>query len=444
MHGSSLKYAWLSDGTKVSARADDGSGNGVQKRYLGSFVYTSSGGSSADAPSEVESVAWDEGRIFFNVPAAVEEVVVDPEGIVEPVALDTLAWVSRYRDCWFAGDHLGNVRSVIDITPDLVVPEVLEQNDYLPFGTRIQNPNFASLSTGNRWRYAAKEEQDFSPYSSLNLSLLDFGARMYDPFSARWISTDRMAIAYSPLSLFLFCIGSPLRYKDPWGLWIEDHVNGFLFAEIGDNAKSLAHYLNIPEEEARRLLLEQGLVPANIQEGDLFNPGGVSGTINASICTINNGTDNSVEGIHALGVATALTSATGEGLKNTKATFRLHNSFGDWDPHLYKTGWIANQYVRATKLSSYGPLLKKAGTIGTVIGLGAQLKTIQDASTDEERTWAIIDAIVSGVGLLPYGQAIAIPWALGGESLVRKNAEWNTKLINEGYNPGSIEYQPFK
>ena len=45
MHGSSLKYAWLSDGTKVSARADDGSGNGVQKRYLGSFVYTSSGGS---------------------------------------------------------------------------------------------------------------------------------------------------------------------------------------------------------------------------------------------------------------------------------------------------------------------------------------------------------------------------------------------------------------
>lgn len=110
MHGSdnhtddsSLTYAWLSDGTKVSAVADDGNGNGVQKRYLGSFVYTSTGGSSA-----------------------------------EP----------------------------------LVLPEILEQNDYLPYGTRIQNPAFAT-ETDNRWRYAGKEEQRFgfsSVTGSLNLS----------------------------------------------------------------------------------------------------------------------------------------------------------------------------------------------------------------------------------------------------------------------------------
>ena len=64
MHGSSLKYAWLSDGTKVSAKADDGSGNGVQKRYLGSFVLTSNTEHSADEATEVESIAWDEGRII--------------------------------------------------------------------------------------------------------------------------------------------------------------------------------------------------------------------------------------------------------------------------------------------------------------------------------------------------------------------------------------------
>ena len=28
--------------------------------------------------------------------------------------------------------------------------------------------------------------------------------------------------------------GSSLRYRDPYGLWIEDQANGFLFAEIGD------------------------------------------------------------------------------------------------------------------------------------------------------------------------------------------------------------------
>ena len=249
MHGSSLKYAWLSDGTKVSARADDGQGNGVQKRYLGSFVYTSSGGSSADVPTEVESVAWDEGRIFFNVPVAVEEVVPDPEGdsgggdpdpegIVEPVALDTLAWVSRYRDCWFAGDHLGNVRSVIDITPDLVVPEVLEQNDYLPYGTRIQNPDFAATPTGNRWRYAAKEEQDFNPYGSLNLSLLDFGARMYDPFIARWTAVDPLASHVLDNSPYNYCIGNPTLFFDstgcvPWAIYGADLVAEAILISTG-------------------------------------------------------------------------------------------------------------------------------------------------------------------------------------------------------------------
>ncbi len=44
--GGTFSYTWLSDGTKVSARADDGTGNGVQKRYFGSFVYTSNAGFS--------------------------------------------------------------------------------------------------------------------------------------------------------------------------------------------------------------------------------------------------------------------------------------------------------------------------------------------------------------------------------------------------------------
>ena len=158
MHGSSLTYAWLSDGTKVSARADDGSGNGLQKRYVGSFVYTSNGGHSTDSPTEVESIAWDEGRIFFEVPMIADSLAI-PDGIevaVDSVAADS-TWVNLYRDCWFAGDHLGNVRTVVDITQDLAAPQILEQSDYLPFGTKIQNTAHASW-TSNRWRYAAKEE----------------------------------------------------------------------------------------------------------------------------------------------------------------------------------------------------------------------------------------------------------------------------------------------
>ena len=187
MHGSSLTYAWLSDGTKVAAKADDGSGNGLQKRYVGSFVFTSDSGSSSDPATEVESIAWDEGRITYDG--------------------------SSLRDCWFAGDHLGNVRTVIDITTDMDAPEILEQSDYLPFGTKIQNSSHA-FWTANRWRYAAKEEQRFG---ALNLSLLDFGARMYDPFTARWISVDKRAQINQSCSPYEYCGLNPVNHYDPNG-----------------------------------------------------------------------------------------------------------------------------------------------------------------------------------------------------------------------------------
>ena len=150
-----------------------------------------------------ESVAWDEGRIFFDVPFIVDSTVVD----------DPLVEDRGYRDCWYATDHLGNVRAVIDITPGLPVPQVVEQCDYLPFGTKILNPSHASMPS-NRWRYAGKEEQAFG---SLNLGLLDFGARMYDPFTARWTAVDPMAGKYYDKSPFNYCSGNPIGVIDVKG-----------------------------------------------------------------------------------------------------------------------------------------------------------------------------------------------------------------------------------
>ena len=200
MHGSSLTYAYLSDGSKTAARVSDGNGAAGERRYIGAFVFD--GG-------DFESVAWDEGRIFADVPVAADSTA----------GVDSLA--RGYRDCWFAGDHLGNVRTVIDITPDLVVAEILEQNDYLPFGTKVRNSGQASFAA-NRWRYAGKEEQRFnwasaSQTTSLDLSLLDFGARMYDPFTARWTAVDPMAGKYSATTPFNYCGNNPINLYDPDG-----------------------------------------------------------------------------------------------------------------------------------------------------------------------------------------------------------------------------------
>ena len=195
--GGSLTLARLSDGTLFAQQKENG-GNTTGKRYCGSFVFTTGTGNTTP---QVECVAWDEGRIFADT-------------------------AGNYRDCWFAGDHLGNVRSVLDITPDVTIPVPLEQNDYLPFGTKISNPLHAQMNT-NRWRYAGKEEFP-------DLNLLDFGARMYDPFTARWTAVDPQGKKVPGFSTYAYCGDNPVFHKELDGeVWDTFIDAGFLAYDVG-------------------------------------------------------------------------------------------------------------------------------------------------------------------------------------------------------------------
>ena len=195
-HDGSLTYARLSDGTLVWSQNTSGSIT-TGKRYCGSFVFTT--GTGITTP-QVESIAWDEGRIFRD------------------------AQTGTYRDCWFAGDHLGDVRSVLDISPNLSSPVVLEQNDYLPFGTKIANSLHAQMNA-NRWRSAGKEEFP-------EVEMLDFGARLYDPFTARWTANDPSVNKYTSFSPYSYCANNPVNVVDPDGQKII-FVHGFASERFG-------------------------------------------------------------------------------------------------------------------------------------------------------------------------------------------------------------------
>ena len=105
-------------------------------------------------------------------------------------------------------DHLGSVRAITNASTGNVV----ETSDFLPFGTRWSQTAGSSSSTltdaSNRWRYSGKEEQ-----KALNssLPLIDYGARMYDPTIARWLSVDPMAEKYYEESPFLYCGNSEAK-----------------------------------------------------------------------------------------------------------------------------------------------------------------------------------------------------------------------------------------
>ncbi len=123
-------YSYLSDGTKVSAT--NGAGDGFF--YAGSLVYRKAGDRLT-----LESAGFDGGRF-----------VVTNTGVE-----------ARY----FESDHLGSTRVVVNAGG-----EVLERNDYYPYGMRWSDPS--SLLSDNRYGYNGKERQDF-----VDLPYLDYGAR---------------------------------------------------------------------------------------------------------------------------------------------------------------------------------------------------------------------------------------------------------------------------
>ncbi len=171
------KYSYLADGTKLSAvNADD-----CSFAYRGSFTYR------ADAGGD---------RVFESTPFGGGRIVgtVDDETEV------------RY----FLTDHLGSVRVVATDQNN-----VLERNDYQPFGKRWVTPSLPV--SDNRDRFNGKEDQAFA-----GLPFSDYGARCYNKLNGRWLSQDPLQQYHSP---YVFCGNNPIRLVDLDGMEARDSTS---------------------------------------------------------------------------------------------------------------------------------------------------------------------------------------------------------------------------
>ena len=112
-------------------------------------------------------------------------------------------------------DHLGSVRAQASSGGDL-----MEHDNYLPFGTRWNDGS--PTDPDNRYRFNGKEEQSFA-----GLPYIDYGARMYDPCTARWISQDPLAEKYCSVSPYAFCNNNPVNIIDP------DGMDWYIFSSSG-------------------------------------------------------------------------------------------------------------------------------------------------------------------------------------------------------------------
>ncbi|MBO6247869.1 MAG: RHS repeat-associated core domain-containing protein, partial [Bacteroidales bacterium] len=193
---SSIKayYQYLADGTKLSVTQPVSTATNAGYVYLGSFVYSKYGNNYS-----FEGTDFGGGRILSAsapVPGA----------------------------HYFTKDHLGNVRMITDASGI-----VRERCDYYLFGELLPSN---SILSSNRYRYAGKERQIMG-----SLGWLDFGARMYDSYLGRWISTDPLMEKYPQMSPYLYCANDPVNRIDPRGEeWREKNKSILVYMNVSNSS----------------------------------------------------------------------------------------------------------------------------------------------------------------------------------------------------------------
>ena len=112
-------------------------------------------------------------------------------------------------------DHLGNVRLSYFHNGSGI--EVLEENNYYPFGLKHEGYNALAGNPSYQYKYNGKELQETGMY--------DYGARFYMPDIGRWGVVDPLAETSRRWSTYTYAYNNPIRFIDPDGRSGKDWVH---------------------------------------------------------------------------------------------------------------------------------------------------------------------------------------------------------------------------
>jgi RHS repeat-associated protein len=160
------------------------------------------------------------------------------EGYVTPKNADNYAQGFDYVYNYV--DHLGNVRlSYTDANGNGTIEtgssysEIVEENNYYPFGMTHKGYNITSSSLGSsaakKYRFNGKELNE-----SLGMNVIEMDFRQYDPALGRFTGMDRLTELAPQMTPYRFGFNNPISFSDPTGLY-----------EIGENGE---YIINDPNE----------------------------------------------------------------------------------------------------------------------------------------------------------------------------------------------------
>lgn len=133
--------------------------------------------------------------------------------------------------CYYDRDHLGNVRQVTEADGSRE-GNIIQKVNYYPFGAEFCDGT--ANNSVQPYKYNGKE---FDGMHGLNT--YDYGARQYNPFTARWDRVDPLCEKYYNVSPYNYCGGNPIRFIDPNGMdWYKDSDNTYQYdPNINKNSK---------------------------------------------------------------------------------------------------------------------------------------------------------------------------------------------------------------
>ncbi len=180
----------------------------------------------------------DNGAIYEN---NVLQFIPTAEGYVMPISGGNWQYVYQYKD------HLGNIRlSYSDnILKNGIIEqnEIIEENNYYPFGLKHKGYNTNVSANGNstaqKFKYNGIELEE-----GLDLNLYEMDVRSYDPAIARFTSIDPVVHHYQ--STYTAFDNNPIFWADPSG------ANSQTIYDFEGNAWSI-DCLNGECDNARRI-----------------------------------------------------------------------------------------------------------------------------------------------------------------------------------------------
>ena len=110
-----------------------------------------------------------------------------------------------------------------------LIPVVVEETPQSALRYRFGGKEIAGQKVGAS---AVLSAPAGTPAAAAGRPYLDFGARLYDPRTAAWLSQDPMAEKYYGISPYAYCAGDPVNLVDPTGEDIWDKIFGFLVGYI--------------------------------------------------------------------------------------------------------------------------------------------------------------------------------------------------------------------